>query len=57
MARTWSALAENVVSGVDGVYEKAYILCLNGKTMEELGRAEADFAIGQGFHGIHLPAA
>ncbi|KAF5985968.1 beta beta-carotene 15 15 monooxygenase [Fusarium coicis] len=42
---------------VDGVNETAYILCLDGKTMEEMGRAEAGFAIGQGFHGIHLPAA
>ena len=42
---------------VDGVAETAYILCLDGKTMEEMGRAESDFAIGQGFHGIHIPAA
>ncbi|KAF5679821.1 beta-carotene 15,15'-dioxygenase [Fusarium heterosporum] len=42
---------------VNGVAETAYILCLDGKTMEEMGRAEAEFAIGQGFHGLHLPAA
>ncbi|KAL6921483.1 hypothetical protein FSST1_005509 [Fusarium sambucinum] len=41
---------------VDGGAEMAYIVCLDGKTMEEMGRAEADFAIGQGFHGIHIPA-
>ncbi|KAH6969157.1 torulene oxygenase [Fusarium avenaceum] len=41
---------------VDGVAETAYILCLDGKTMEEMGRAEAEFTIGQGFHGLHLPA-
>ncbi|KAJ4247181.1 hypothetical protein NW762_013320 [Fusarium torreyae] len=42
---------------VDGAAETAYILCLSGKTMEELGRAKADFSIGQGFHGIHLPVS
>ncbi|KAF5026240.1 hypothetical protein F66182_1671 [Fusarium sp. NRRL 66182] len=39
---------------VDGGAGTAYLLCLNSETMEELGRAEAGFAIGQGFHGIHL---
>ncbi|KAM0428143.1 hypothetical protein ACHAPT_007043 [Fusarium lateritium] len=42
---------------VDGATETAYLLCLDGKTMEELGRAEADFAIGMGFHGVHVPVA
>ncbi|KAI8668418.1 hypothetical protein NCS55_00867500 [Fusarium keratoplasticum] len=42
---------------VDGVTETTYLLCLDGKTMEELGRAEADFAIGMGFHGVHVPVA
>ncbi|KAF4976823.1 hypothetical protein FZEAL_6564 [Fusarium zealandicum] len=41
---------------VDGVAERAYLLCLDARTMEELGRAEAEFAIGMGFHGVHIPS-
>ncbi|KAM5353634.1 hypothetical protein ACJ41O_000284 [Fusarium nematophilum] len=40
---------------VDGGRETTYLLCLDGRTMEEVGRAEAEFAIGMGFHGVHLP--
>lgn len=40
---------------VDGQKEVSYLLCLDGRTMEEVGRAEAEFAIGMGFHGVHMP--
>lgn len=38
---------------LDGVSGKSYLLCLNAKTMMEEGRAEMDFAVGLGFHGVH----
>ena len=38
---------------LDGPAHTSYLLCLDARTMEELGRAEADFAIGAGFHGVH----
>ncbi|KAJ3540060.1 hypothetical protein NM208_g5225 [Fusarium decemcellulare] len=41
---------------VDGIASTTYLLCLDAKTMQELGRAEAEFAIGLGFHGVHVPA-
>lgn len=40
---------------LDGTTQRSYLLCLDARKMEELGRAEADFAIGMGFHGIHMP--
>ncbi|KAI1408380.1 carotenoid oxygenase [Hypoxylon sp. FL1857] len=40
---------------LDGVGKTSYLLCLDAKTMKELGRAECDFAIAIGFHGIHWP--
>ncbi|KAI5458902.1 carotenoid oxygenase [Mariannaea sp. PMI_226] len=40
---------------IDCLSEKAYLLCLDAKTMEEVGRAETEFAIGMGFHGAHIP--
>ncbi|KFA56320.1 hypothetical protein S40293_08290 [Stachybotrys chartarum IBT 40293] len=40
---------------LDGVRGVSYLLCLDARTMEELGRAEAEFAIGVGFHGVHAP--
>lgn len=40
---------------VDGEAAASYLLCLDARTMEELGRAEAEFAIGAGFHGVHVP--
>lgn len=40
---------------VDGNAESSYLLCLDARTMEEMGRAEADFAVGMGFHGMHAP--
>lgn len=39
---------------VDCLSETAYLLCLDARTMEELGRAEMEFAIGMGFHGTHV---
>lgn len=42
---------------LDGVAQKSYILCLDANTMEEIGRAEAEFAIPMGFHGVHASAA
>lgn len=41
---------------LDGHSEKSYLLCLNAKSMEELGKADMDFAVGFGFHGIHSPS-
>lgn len=40
---------------LDGIGKTSYLLCLDAKTMKELGRAECDFAIGIGFHGLHCP--
>lgn len=38
---------------LDGISSKSYLLCLNARTMVEVGRAEMDFAVGLGFHGVH----
>lgn len=38
---------------LDGVGKTSYLLCLDAKSLEEVGRAEADFPIGFGFHGHH----
>ncbi|KAI0376874.1 torulene oxygenase [Hypomontagnella monticulosa] len=42
---------------LDGLGKKSYLLCLDARTMKELGRAECDFAVGFGFHGLHWPTA
>ncbi|KAI1467759.1 torulene oxygenase [Daldinia caldariorum] len=42
---------------LDGTGKTSYLLCLDAKTLKEVGRAECDFAIGFGFHGIHWPSA
>ncbi|KAI1404213.1 carotenoid oxygenase [Hypoxylon fuscum] len=42
---------------LDGIGKTSYLLCLDAKTMRELGRAECDFAIALGFHGLHWPSA
>ncbi|TVY81619.1 Beta,beta-carotene 15,15'-dioxygenase [Lachnellula suecica] len=39
---------------LDGFRETSYLVCLDAKTMEELGRAECEWAVGFGFHGKHL---
>ncbi|ROV90520.1 hypothetical protein VMCG_09840 [Cytospora schulzeri] len=38
---------------LDGTCAKSYLLCLDAMTMKEMGRAEMDFAVGFGFHGVH----
>lgn len=38
---------------LDGSCNKSYLLCLDAKNMQELGRANMDFAVGFGFHGVH----
>lgn len=38
---------------LDGAARKSYLVCLDARTMEEMGRAEAEFAIAMGFHGVH----
>lgn len=35
----------------------SYLLCLDAKTMVEIGRAECDVAVGFGFHGNHIPSS
>ncbi|KAF9882480.1 carotenoid cleavage dioxygenase 1 [Colletotrichum karsti] len=41
---------------LDGTAQKSYLLCLDARTMTELGRAECGFVVGLGFHGIHAPS-
>ncbi|KAI3322362.1 carotenoid cleavage dioxygenase 1 [Xylariaceae sp. AK1471] len=41
---------------LDGYGKTSYLVCLDAKTMKELGRAECDWAIGHGFHGLHIQA-
>ncbi|OHF01523.1 carotenoid cleavage dioxygenase 1 [Colletotrichum orchidophilum] len=41
---------------LDGTAQTSYLLCLDARTMTELGRAECGFAVGIGFHGIHAPS-
>ncbi|SPO07108.1 related to beta-carotene 15,15`-dioxygenase [Cephalotrichum gorgonifer] len=36
---------------LDGESRVSYLLCLDARTMEEVGRAECGFAVGFGFHG------
>lgn len=38
---------------LDGTSGTSCLLCLDAKTMAETGRAEMDFAVGLGFHGVH----
>jgi torulene dioxygenase len=40
---------------LDGSAQKSYLLCLDARTLEEVGRAAADFPIAFGFHGHHAP--
>jgi torulene dioxygenase len=41
---------------LDGDRGTSYLICLDARTMKELGRAECGVAVGIGFHGRHLPA-
>lgn len=38
---------------LDGTARRSYLLVLDARTMEEMGRAECEFAVGVGFHGVH----
>ncbi|KAK7912081.1 hypothetical protein PG985_014562 [Apiospora marii] len=38
---------------LDGYGRNSYLLCLDARTMKELGRAECGWAIAHGFHGMH----
>lgn len=40
---------------LDGHAEKSYLVCLDARTMQEMGRAEMEFAVGFGLHGMHSP--
>lgn len=40
---------------LDGYGKTSYLVCLDAKTMKELGSAECDWAVGLGFHGLHTP--
>ncbi|KAI0427678.1 carotenoid oxygenase [Xylaria sp. FL1042] len=39
---------------LDGFCKTSYLVCLNAKTMQELGRAICDWPIGHGFHGLYI---
>ncbi|KAF2149204.1 carotenoid oxygenase [Myriangium duriaei CBS 260.36] len=41
----------------DGDKGTSYLLCLDARTMEEMGRVDVGRRVGVGFHGLHLPAA
>lgn len=41
---------------LDGFGKHSYLLCLDAKTMTELGKADVPVAVGFGFHGIHHKA-
>ena len=38
---------------LDGFGKTSYLLCLDAETMTELGRAECEWAVAFGFHGVH----
>jgi torulene dioxygenase len=40
---------------LDGVAGKSYLLVLDAKTLQEVGKAHVDGVIGFGFHGTHVP--
>ena len=40
---------------LDGFRERSYLLCLDARTMREVGRADLGAVVGFGFHGIHVP--
>lgn len=39
---------------LDGFQGTSYLLCLDGKTMREIGKAECDWVVGFGAHGHHV---
>lgn len=40
---------------LDGTRGKSYLLCLDARSFEELGRAEMESVVSFGFHGTHVP--
>jgi torulene dioxygenase len=42
---------------LDGFGKTSYLVCLDARTLKELGRAECEWAVAFGFHGLHAPAA
>ena len=40
---------------LDGEMERSYLLCLDARTMREVGRAWVGGVVGLGFHGVHVP--
>ncbi|KAK0753536.1 beta,beta-carotene 9',10'-dioxygenase [Schizothecium vesticola] len=40
---------------LDGENRTSYLLCLDARTMTELGSAECEFAVAIGLHGRHVP--
>lgn len=41
---------------LDGPRGTSYLLCLDARTMKEIGRADARTPVGMGFHGAHIRA-
>jgi torulene dioxygenase len=39
---------------LDGFKETSYLVCLDARNMEEIGRAECDWVVGIGTHGAHV---
>ncbi|CAN8099942.1 unnamed protein product [Discula destructiva] len=40
---------------LNGISEMSYLVCIDAKSMREIGRAEMDFAVGFDLHGVHCP--
>ncbi|KAL3466019.1 carotenoid oxygenase [Aspergillus heterothallicus] len=41
---------------LDGLSGKSYLLVLDAKTLNEIGRASVDAVVAFGFHGVHVPS-
>ncbi|KAI1431337.1 carotenoid oxygenase [Xylaria sp. CBS 124048] len=39
---------------LDGFGKKSYLVCLDARSMQELGRAVCEWPVGFGFHGLHV---
>jgi len=39
---------------LDGFEKRSYLICLDARTMGELGRADVQCVVGFGFHGVHV---
>jgi torulene dioxygenase len=42
---------------LNGLLRTSYLICLDARTMTELGRAQCQWAISLGFHGLHSAAS